>query len=368
MVPTETGGAVDDAYLYRFVEDEYLLVVNAVQPAQGLGPLPRARPLPRRRDDGRDRRDRDGGPAGPDARATSWRRCSRERRPARAAAQRAEHRRGCRRRFEVTIGRTGYTGEPRRLRALRRRRARRRSGTRWSARAPCPSGSAPATPCGSRPACRSTATSWASTPTAWRSRSSPSRWRSSPSASRRSRASSSAASRCERQQEAYVRIVPATTRSSRDLPRLMRPVALTGPRHRALRRSRLQGRQRPVGWVTSGTSVPYWQIVGEGLDSRLTDEQGAARHRPGLHRQRHRRGRRRRGRHPRQPRAALVVPYHARSDAPPVRAADRLRLRAAGEPSCRAATRRRRRACCSTRRSPTRVAAAGVHQPHTRPR
>ncbi len=29
FIPTETGGAVDDAYLYRFVEDEYLLVVNA---------------------------------------------------------------------------------------------------------------------------------------------------------------------------------------------------------------------------------------------------------------------------------------------------------------------------------------------------
>ncbi len=28
MIPNETGGAVDDAYLYRFVEDEYLLVVN----------------------------------------------------------------------------------------------------------------------------------------------------------------------------------------------------------------------------------------------------------------------------------------------------------------------------------------------------
>ena len=27
--PNESGGAVDDAYLYRFVEDEYLLVVNA---------------------------------------------------------------------------------------------------------------------------------------------------------------------------------------------------------------------------------------------------------------------------------------------------------------------------------------------------
>ena len=29
LIPDETGGAVDDAYLYRFVEGEYLLVVNA---------------------------------------------------------------------------------------------------------------------------------------------------------------------------------------------------------------------------------------------------------------------------------------------------------------------------------------------------
>jgi aminomethyltransferase len=29
MIPNETGGAIDDAYLYRFVEDEHLLVVNA---------------------------------------------------------------------------------------------------------------------------------------------------------------------------------------------------------------------------------------------------------------------------------------------------------------------------------------------------
>ncbi|MCJ7686958.1 MAG: glycine cleavage system aminomethyltransferase GcvT [Desulfobacteraceae bacterium] len=29
LIPTQTGGAVDDAYLYRFVEEEYLLVVNA---------------------------------------------------------------------------------------------------------------------------------------------------------------------------------------------------------------------------------------------------------------------------------------------------------------------------------------------------
>ena len=29
LIPNERGGAVDDAYLYRFVKDEYLLVVNA---------------------------------------------------------------------------------------------------------------------------------------------------------------------------------------------------------------------------------------------------------------------------------------------------------------------------------------------------
>jgi aminomethyltransferase len=29
LIPNETGGAIDDAYLYRFYEDEYLLVVNA---------------------------------------------------------------------------------------------------------------------------------------------------------------------------------------------------------------------------------------------------------------------------------------------------------------------------------------------------
>ena len=29
LISTQTGGALDDAYLYRFEEDEYLLVVNA---------------------------------------------------------------------------------------------------------------------------------------------------------------------------------------------------------------------------------------------------------------------------------------------------------------------------------------------------
>jgi aminomethyltransferase len=37
LIPTETGGAIDDAYLYRFLADEYLLVVNAANRERDLG-------------------------------------------------------------------------------------------------------------------------------------------------------------------------------------------------------------------------------------------------------------------------------------------------------------------------------------------
>ena len=71
---------------------------------------------------------------------------------------------------ETRIGRTGYTGEPICFELfVAARAAGRPSGTRSSPRAPRPSVSAPATRCVSRPACRCTATSWASTPRATRS-------------------------------------------------------------------------------------------------------------------------------------------------------------------------------------------------------
>ena len=38
LIQNETGGAVDDAYLYRFKHDEYLLVVNASN-REKRGPL-----------------------------------------------------------------------------------------------------------------------------------------------------------------------------------------------------------------------------------------------------------------------------------------------------------------------------------------
>ena len=39
FIPTETGGAIDDAYLYRFLADEYLLVVNAANRRKDLAHL-----------------------------------------------------------------------------------------------------------------------------------------------------------------------------------------------------------------------------------------------------------------------------------------------------------------------------------------
>jgi aminomethyltransferase len=119
-----------------------------------------------------------------------------------------------------------------------------------------------------------------------------------------------------RQHDAYVRIVARDYSLISDLPRLVQPIALT---ERGIARSGapvFKG-DRQVGWVSSGTSIPYWQVIGEGLDSRLTDEK--VRRAIALAYidsdiveddvvEVDIRGSRAR---------AVVVPYHARSDAPP---------------------------------------------------
>jgi len=122
----------------------------------------------------------------------------------------------------------------------------------------------------------------------------------------------------ERQHAAYARLIGRDYSLIADLPRLTRPLAVTG---RGIARKGAPvcrpGDDAFVGWVTSGTAVPYWGIEGEGLcstqtedhqlrsialaylDSRvLEDEEVAV----------DVRGKRVSG---------LVVPYHMRSDAPP---------------------------------------------------
>ena len=121
-----------------------------------------------------------------------------------------------------------------------------------------------------------------------------------------------------RQHAAYARIISRDYSLIADLPRLTRPLAVTG---RGIAREGAPvsrpGDGDVLGWVTSGTAVPYWGVEGEGLcstqteghelrsialtyiDSRVLEDDELEVDVRGK----------------RVP--ALVVPYHLRSDAPP---------------------------------------------------
>ena len=128
----------------------------------------------------------------------------------------------------------------------------------------------------------------------------------------------------ERQQKAYARILQRDYSLLEDLPRLTRPVAVTGRGiaregaavHAAPAAARF-GADALLGWVTSGTAVPYWGLEGEGLCSLQTEEHELrsialasldSRVLEDDEVEVDVRGRRVPG---------LVVPHHLRSDAPP---------------------------------------------------
>ncbi|MGZ4198825.1 MAG: glycine cleavage system aminomethyltransferase GcvT [Thermoleophilia bacterium] len=74
-----------------------------------------------------------------------------------------------------------------------------------------------------------------------------------------------------RQHDAFAGIVARDYSGRADLPRLVQPIAVAGRGVARTHAPVLVG-QRRVGYVTSGTSVPYWIVAGEGLESRQTDE------------------------------------------------------------------------------------------------
>ncbi len=74
-----------------------------------------------------------------------------------------------------------------------------------------------------------------------------------------------------RQHDAFALVVARDYSLRADLPRLVQPVAVTGRGVARTHAPVLLGERR-VGYVTSGTSVPYWIVEGEGLDSRQTDQ------------------------------------------------------------------------------------------------
>jgi len=322
IVPTPGGGAVDDAYLYRFFEDEFLLVVNAanrekdwehfhehvgdfdavdlVDGSEDLAMLslqgPRSRDLLAGLLD-------EGGTGLPE--------------PLRNELSVA-HVDGA----EVWIGRTGYTGEPLCFELFT---ARGQGLALWDALA-----GAGAEPVGL--GARDTLRLEAGLPLYGHELGDDPAGDEIPiyAIALAPFAVSFSALKGDfvgrevlaRQQAAYGRILARDFSDIEALPKRVQPVAVVG---RGVTRQGdvvvfegTDGRPSgPVGWVTSGTAVPYWGVDGEGLCSTQTDEH-ELRSISLAYLDSHLieddeleievRGRRIPG---------LVVPYHLRSDAPP---------------------------------------------------
>ena len=74
-----------------------------------------------------------------------------------------------------------------------------------------------------------------------------------------------------RQHDAFALVVARDYARRDDLPRLVQPLAVAG-RGVARTHAPVYRGERRVGYVTSGTSVPYWVFVGRGLGSQPSDE------------------------------------------------------------------------------------------------
>ncbi len=328
IVPTETGGAVDDAYLYRFVEDEYLLVVNASNRhrdwehfQEHLSHFPDVEMTDETGEiamvalQGQTSRDLLGGLLEGGALPE----------PLRNELSLATLRLpGDGRVAPVRIARTGYTGEPV---AFELFVAAGDGPALWDALA-----GAGAVPVGL--GARDTLRLEAGLPLYGHELGIDPEGHEIPVFScplatfavsfsplkgefigRRA---------LEKQQKAYVRILQRDWSLLEDLPRLTRPVAVTGrgiaregaPVHAAPGGGRMDP-DAPLGWVTSGTAVPFWGVEGEGLCSLQTDEHELrsialayldSRVLEDDEVEVEVRGRRVPG---------LIVPHHLRSDAPP---------------------------------------------------
>jgi aminomethyltransferase len=119
-----------------------------------------------------------------------------------------------------------------------------------------------------------------------------------------------------RQREAWARILERDYSDTGALPRLSRSIALIDRGVARQGASVFKGGQH-VGYVTSGTTVPLWTVEGEGLASRFTDQQQLRSIAIGLLDAELDDGDEVeievRGRNI----PALIVPYHLRSEAPP---------------------------------------------------
>ncbi len=119
-----------------------------------------------------------------------------------------------------------------------------------------------------------------------------------------------------RQFEAYQKILDGDFSRRADLPRLVQPIAMVEKGIARAGAPVLRGGQ-PAGTVTSGTMVPYWLTSGEGIDSVQSEEKGMRAIGLALVDSDLREGDAIevgiRGKSTR----AVIVPYHLRNEAPP---------------------------------------------------
>jgi aminomethyltransferase len=278
LIPSATGGAVDDAYLYRFVEDEYLLVVNAANREKDWTHL---------RSHAEARAGTDGASApgevvmrdltdqlvlfslqGPRSRAIVSRLLESGTLP---EPRRNELSIVTMAGTRVLLSRTGYTGEP----------------LCFELFAPTEQGSLlwdhlvqeGGVPCGL--GARDTLRLEAALPLYGHESGIDPEGREIPIMASPLATFALSFSSVKgdfvgrepllRQQAAFRRMLARDYSLRADLPRITRTLAVTG-RGVARAGSPITKAGRHVGWVTSGTMVPYWKTAGEGLDSHPSEE------------------------------------------------------------------------------------------------
>ena len=272
MIPNESGGAIDDAYLYRFVEDEFLLVVNAANRLKDWDHFQAVRKCEFAKVEIEDRTEAMAmlSLQGPSSGALLE-----------GLTEEGAQPRSMRNKLssvvmggvKVDLARTGYTGEPICFELFMEREGGlkvwdmlleagaepiglgARDTLRLEAGLPLYGHELGEDPEGKEipifacPLARF-AVSFAEIKGAFIGR-----------------------EQLEKQFAAYRKLVDKDYSSIADLPRRVRPVALLGKGVARAGAVVYRG-DKPAGFISSGTMVPYWKVEGEGRESRMTDEKG----------------------------------------------------------------------------------------------
>ncbi|WP_035257327.1 glycine cleavage system aminomethyltransferase GcvT [Desulfatirhabdium butyrativorans] len=331
MIPDESGGAIDDAYLYRFTEDEYVLVVNASNRIKDLTHFEKMRSgFPDVTIQDRTHETAMLSLQGPGSKMILEEIIEEGRLPEPIKNRTSMMRMNGR---TIRVSRTGYTGEPLGFELIVENDMAPLLWEKMLKRKACPVGLG----------ARDTLRLEAALPLYGHELGADPEGKPIPVfacplakfAVSLSPLKGDFVGRkaLERQFDDFKRIQQKNAGSFAHLPMMIRPIALIGKG--VLRAGcRVYHQGDPVGWITSGTMVPYWKTEGSGLELRITSEKemrsiGLAlvgSHIP----DRERLDVDIRGKHT----EAILVPYHLRSEAPPYARPVRWDQLPANEPNC----------------------------------